>query len=96
MLLHLHTICETFIRINPELLVELRIFLSTHQVAKVAQRVPGQLHDALREAPVGADEAGEDRGQTVACSVQHGSNVGGGSPYCCLGAAAPCNATGKE
>lgn len=57
----------------------------THQVTKVAQRVPGQLHEALCEAAVVADEAGEDGGQAVAGSVQHNS---GGSPHCCLGTAA--------
>lgn len=41
-----------------------------------------------------ADEAGEDGGQAVAGSVQHDS--GGSSSNCCLGAAAPCRATGKK
>lgn len=67
--------------------------LCTHQVAEVAQRVPGQLHDALREAPVVADEAGEDRGQAVAGSVQHHS---GGSLHCYLGDTTLRGATGKN
>lgn len=73
-----------------------QIFLPqcTHQVTKVAQRVPGQLYDTLCEAAVMADEASEDGGQAIAGSVQH--NSGGGSPYWYLGAAAPCRATGKK
>ena len=80
-----------------QLILGLRISPSppcTHQVPKVAQRVPGQLYDALCEAAVMADEAGEDGGQAVAGSVQH--NGGGGSPDCNLGAAALCRATGKK
>lgn len=64
----------------------------THQVTKIAQRVPGYLHDALREAAVMADEAGEDSGQAVAGSVQH--NRSGGSLH--LGAATLCRVTGKK
>lgn len=66
----------------------------THQVTEVAQRVSGHLYDALCEAALVADEAGEDGGQAVAGSVQH--NSGGGSLYCYLWAAAPCRATGKK
>lgn len=63
----------------------------THQVPKVAQRVPGQLYDALCEATVVADEARDDVGQAVACSVQH--NSGGGSLYW---VGTLCRATGKK
>lgn len=59
----------------------------THQVAEVAERVPGQLHDALREPPLVADEAGDDGGQAVPGPVQH--DGGGGSPHRDFGAAAP-------
>lgn len=45
--------------------------LCTDQVTKVAQRVSRQFHDALCEATVEADEAGDDVGQAVAGSVQH-------------------------
>lgn len=53
---------------NPK---QMRILLPrcTHQVTEVAQGVPGQLHYALSETAVVADEAGEDGGQTVAGSV---------------------------
>lgn len=43
----------------------------THQIAKVALRVSGQLHDALREPPFMADEASDDGGQSVPGPVQH-------------------------
>lgn len=66
----------------------------THQVTKVAQRVPGQLYDTLCQAAVMADETSEDRGQAIAGSVQHDS--GGGFSYCCLEAAALCRATGRK
>lgn len=66
----------------------------THQVTKVAQRVPGQLYDTLCQAAVMADETGEDRGQAITGSVQHDS--GGGFSYCCLGAAALFRVTGRK
>lgn len=59
----------------------------THQVAEVAERVPGQLHDALREPPLVADEAGDDCGQSVPGPVQH--DGGGGSPHSDFGAVGP-------
>lgn len=70
------------------------LFKCAHQVPKVAQGVPGQLYNALGEAALMADEAGEDGGQAMAGSVQY--NIGGGSPHCYLGAAAVCRATGKK
>lgn len=81
---------------DTELKTQLRCFpaLSTYQVTKVAQGVPGQLHDALCETSVMADESGEDGGQAIASSVQHDS--GGSSPYCCFRAATPCNPTGSK
>ena len=57
-------------------------------------RVPGQLHDALGEAAVVADESGEHGGQTAARSVQH--HGGGGFPDGCFGAAALCDAPGGK
>lgn len=69
-------------------------FWRAHQVTEVAQGVPGQLYDALCEAALMADEAGEDGGQAIARSVQH--NSGGGSLHCYLGAAALCRATGEK
>lgn len=59
----------------------------THQVAEVASRVSGQLHDALREPALVADEAGEDCGQPGPSPVQH--DGGGGSLDRDIGAAAP-------
>lgn len=53
------------------------MMLVTHQIAEVGERVPGQLHDALREPLFVADKAGDDRGQSVLGSVKHDS--GGGS-----------------
>lgn len=78
---------------NPK---QTRLFLlwRAHQVTEVAQGVPGQLYDALCEAALMADEAGEDGGQAIARSVQH--NSGGGSLHCYLGAAALCRATGEK
>lgn len=75
----------------------MRIFLKgqcTHQVTKIGQRVPGHLHNALREATVMADETSEDSGQAVAGSVQH--NRSGSSLYWYLGVAALCRAAGKK
>lgn len=43
----------------------------THQITKVAQRIPGELYDSLCEAAVVADEAAEDGGQARARSVQY-------------------------
>lgn len=65
--------------------------VGTHQVAEVAERVPGQLHDALREPALVADEAGDDGGQSVSGPVQH--DGGGGSPHSDFGAAAPWQPT---
>lgn len=69
-------------------------FALSHQTPKVAQGVSSQLYDALREAAVVADEAGEDGGQTVASSVQH--HRGGDSFYRHLGAAAICGMANEE
>lgn len=68
--------------------------LGSHQVAKVAEGVPGQLHDALREAALVADKAGDDGGQAVPGPVQH--DGGGGSPHRDFGAAALWEATGEN
>lgn len=68
--------------------------VESHQVAKVAEGVPGQLHDALREAALVADEAGDDGGQAVPGPVQH--DGGGGSPHHDFGAAALREATGEK
>lgn len=68
--------------------------LGSHQVAKVAEGVSGQLHDALREAALVADEAGDDGGQAVPGPVQH--DGGGGSPHRDFGAAALREATGEK
>lgn len=69
-------------------------FPLSHQIPKVAQGISSQLYDALCEAAVVADQAGEDGGQTVASSVQHHSS--GDSFYRHLGAAAICNVANEE
>lgn len=58
----------------------------THQVAEVAERVSGQLHDSLRQPPLVADEAGDDGGQSVPGPVQHDGSRG--SSHSDFGAAA--------
>lgn len=69
-------------------------FTLPHQIPKVAEGISGQLYDALCEAAVMTDEAGEDSGQTMASSVQHHGS--GDSLYCHLGAAAVCNVANEE
>lgn len=48
----------------------------THQIAEVAERVSGQLHNALREPAFMADEASDDGGQSVPGPVQHDGGRG--------------------
>lgn len=68
--------------------------LCTHQIPKVAERVPGELYNALRETALMADESSEDSGQAVASPVQHYG--GGGSSYGCFRAATLCKAAVRK